>query len=80
MYRGEDSRLRRTLAMKILSGAVATPDRTGRFEEEARAVSALNHPNILTIPDVARRTPSPFAADLRVPRRGDGLHRVTLTT
>ena len=54
VYRAEDSRLHRTVAIKVLSPDVATPDRVARFEKEARAASALNHPNILTIHDVGR--------------------------
>jgi serine/threonine protein kinase len=54
VYRAEDSRLHRTVAIKVLSPDVATPDRIERFEQEARAASALNHPNILTIHDVGR--------------------------
>ena len=54
VYRAEDSRLHRTVAIKVLSPDVATPDRVARFEQEARAASALNHPNILTIHDVGR--------------------------
>ena len=52
VYRAADSRLHRTVAIKVLSRAAATPDRIERFEQEARAASALNHPNILTIHDV----------------------------
>jgi len=54
VYRAEDSRLHRTVAIKILSPKHVTPDRVERFEQEARAASALNHPNILTIHDVGR--------------------------
>jgi serine/threonine protein kinase len=54
VYRAEDSRLHRTVALKVLAPDVATPDRIARFEQEARAASALNHPNILTIHDVGR--------------------------
>ena len=54
VYRAEDSRLRRTVAIKVLRPDLATPDRLARFEQEARAASALNHPNILTIHDVGR--------------------------
>jgi serine/threonine protein kinase/tetratricopeptide (TPR) repeat protein len=54
VYRAEDSRLGRTVAIKVLPPNLATPDRVARFEQEARAASSLNHPNILTIHDVGR--------------------------
>src|SRR6185503_6198003 len=54
VYRAHDSRLQRTVAIKILAPRLATVERVERFEQEARAASALNHPNILTIHDVGR--------------------------
>jgi TolB-like protein len=54
VYRAADARLRRTVAIKILPPHLATPDRLERFQQEARAASTLNHPNILTIHDVGR--------------------------
>ena len=49
----EDMRLGRRVALKVLPAAVsADPDRRGRFEREARAIAALNHPNIVTIHSV----------------------------
>jgi Tol biopolymer transport system component/predicted Ser/Thr protein kinase len=53
VYEGQDIRLQRPVAIKILpsSGAV-DDDRRERFAQEARAASALNHPNIITIHDV----------------------------
>jgi TolB-like protein len=54
VYRAEDARLRRTVAIKVLPRHLATPDRIERFQQEARAASTLNHPNILTIHDVGR--------------------------
>ena len=54
VYRARDSRLGRTVAVKILPPEAATPARLRQFEREARAASALNHPNILTIHDVGR--------------------------
>ena len=52
-YRALDPRLGREVAIKVLPAEVASdPDRLARFEREARAVAALNHPNILTIFDV----------------------------
>jgi eukaryotic-like serine/threonine-protein kinase len=54
VYRAFDARLNRTVAVKLLPPGMATPERLRRFEVEARAASALNHPNILTIHDVGR--------------------------
>ncbi len=54
VYKAHDSRLNRTVAIKVLPPSIATPERLQRFEQEARAASALNHPNILTIHDVGR--------------------------
>lgn len=52
VYRAHDTRLRRDVAVKIMpADSAADPDRVRRFEKEARAVSALNHPNILTVHD-----------------------------
>jgi serine/threonine-protein kinase len=53
VYLAEDVRLGRRLALKILSPRGARDDeRLQRFQREARAISALNHPNILTVYDV----------------------------
>ena len=53
VYRARDTRLGRDVAVKILPESVASePDRLRRFEQEARAVAALNHPNVLTVYDV----------------------------
>jgi TolB-like protein/Tfp pilus assembly protein PilF len=53
IYRARDSRLGRDVAIKVLPTQFATePDRLRRFEEEARAIAGLNHPNICQIYDV----------------------------
>ena len=53
VFRATDSRLRREVAIKILPASVAgDPDRAARFEQEARAAAALNHPNIVAVYDV----------------------------
>lgn len=53
VYRATDIRLGRDVAIKVLSGELASsPKLVSRFEQEARAASALNHPNITTIYDI----------------------------
>ena len=53
VYRARDTRLERTVAIKVLPSDVAKdPERRQRFEREARAVSSLNHPHICTLHDV----------------------------
>ncbi|MGO8984878.1 MAG: protein kinase domain-containing protein [Terriglobales bacterium] len=61
VYRAKDTRLGRDVALKILPESFACePDRLRRFEQEARAVAALDHPNILAIHDIGQHNSSPF--------------------
>jgi eukaryotic-like serine/threonine-protein kinase len=61
VYRADDERLGREVAIKVLSsGFSADPDRLKRFALEARAASALNHPNILTIFDIGSADGAPY--------------------
>jgi serine/threonine protein kinase len=53
VYRAKDARLSRTVAIKVLStDAAGDADRRERFEREAKAISALDHPNICALYDV----------------------------
>ena len=53
VWKAEDTKLHRHVALKVLPQAMAAdPDRRVRFEREARAVAALNHPNIVTLHSV----------------------------
>ena len=59
LYKATDTRLDRTVAVKVLPGhAGADPDRGQRFEREARTISSLNHPHICTRMTSATRTRS----------------------
>ena len=61
VYRALDSRLRREVAVKILPPSFSQDaDRLRRFEQEARVVGALNHPNILAIFDVGTQNGAPY--------------------
>ncbi len=61
VYRAKDTRLDREVALKVLPAEFAQDaDRLRRFEQEARATSALNHPNILTVHDFGTHDGSPY--------------------
>ncbi len=61
VYRAHDPRLGREVAIKVLPAGYSTDsERLRRFEQEARATAALNHPNILTVFDIARQDESPY--------------------
>src|SRR5882762_11464830 len=68
VYRARDTRLGRDVALKILPEDVAAdPARRQRFETEARAVAALNHPNIVSVYDVAFEDRTAFIVSELVP-------------
>ena len=61
VYRAHDSRLNRTVAIKVLPASFsADRDRLQRFAQEARAAAALNHPNILSIFDIGEEKGAPY--------------------
>ena len=61
VYRARDSRLGRDVAIKVLPEALARDaERLRRFETEARAIAALNHPNILSIHDIGTHEGAPY--------------------
>ena len=61
VYRARDPRLNREVAIKVLPVSFATDrERMHRFEQEARAAAALNHPNILAVYDIGVQDSSPY--------------------
>lgn len=61
VYRAEDLKLGRTVALKFLSAELAKdPDALGRFDQEARATSALDHPGICAVHDISEDDGVPF--------------------
>src|ERR1700722_16940319 len=63
VYKARDLRLDRLVAIKVLpERAVASPDRQARFEQEAKAASSLNHPNIITVYEIDRDGDATFIA------------------
>jgi hypothetical protein len=63
VYRAHDARLNRDVALKVLPASFASdPDRLRRFTLEARTAGGLNHPNVLTIYEIASHEGQPFLA------------------
>ena len=61
VFRALDTRLGRSVAIKILPTTfVSDPDRVHRFEQEARALAALNHPNVVAVYDFGSQDGTPF--------------------
>jgi serine/threonine protein kinase/WD40 repeat protein len=84
VYKARDTHLDRFVAVKVLpADKVSDPERRRRFEQEAKSASALNHPNIVTIHDIAEAAgtsyivmeyvPGRTLADV-IPRRGLSLN------
>jgi eukaryotic-like serine/threonine-protein kinase len=72
VYRARDTRLKREVAVKVLPQSVSQDaDRLRRFEQEALAASALNHPNILTIHDFGSEAGAPYVVSELL----EGAHR-----
>ena len=80
VYKARDTRLKRSVAIKVLPAEqVSDPERKRRFIQEARAASALNHPNIITIYDIGSEGGIDFVVmeyvagktlDQLIPRKG----------
>src|SRR5574340_1520065 len=61
VYRARDTRLDRTVAIKVLPRSVANDsERLRRFEQEARVVASLDHPNILAVHDIGSHEGAPY--------------------
>src|SRR5436190_438242 len=61
VYRARDQRLGRDVALKVLPAAFSSdPERLQRFDQEARAAGALNHPNVVAIYDVGAHDGTPY--------------------
>ena len=85
VWKARDTRLDRFVALKFLPAAkMSDPERKRRFVQEAKAASALNHPNIITIYDIDQADGADFIAmefvpgktlDQLIPRKGTAAER-----
>jgi serine/threonine protein kinase len=74
VYRARDTEIGRDVAVKVLPSAFsADPNRLQRFQQEACAAGALNHPNILSIYDVGKHIGSPYLVSELL--AGETLHK-----
>ena len=81
VYRAHDARLGRDVAIKVLPAAFSgDAERLHRFEQEARAAAALNHPNILAVYDIGNHNNSPYIVSelLEGETLGERAHGVAL--
>ncbi len=62
VYKAKDLKLGRDVAIKVLRDLASDPERLRRFEQEARAASSLNHPNIVTIHDIGEHEGTRYIA------------------
>jgi serine/threonine protein kinase len=61
VYRARDTRLKRDVAIKVLAGSYSRdPEKLRQFQQEAEAVAALNHPNILSIYQIGEQDGVPY--------------------
>jgi serine/threonine protein kinase len=60
VYRARDTRIDRTVALKVLGGTLSSADHRTSLEREARFVASLNHPHICALHDVSREKETPF--------------------
>jgi serine/threonine protein kinase len=60
VYRARDEQLARDVAIKVLANLTSDPERLRRFEQEARAAAALNHPNILAVYQLGTHNGAPY--------------------
>src|SRR6516165_2812002 len=75
VYRARDHRLGRDVAVKVLPASFAADaDRLRRFEQEARSVAALNHPNILAVHDIGQQDSTPYIVSELL--EGEGLRAI----